>query len=77
MLSKPLIYITKSRKANDFLLHVVCYEERTCQLLKFSMSHEVKKGPFTALIIENSQNLFIFLNIFPETNVVLFTYYQR
>ena len=40
------------------------------------MSHEVKKGPFAALIIESSQNLF-FCDIFPETNVVLFTYYQR
>ena len=56
------------RNINDFLLHVVCYEEEACQLLKFSMSQEVKKGPFAALIIETSQNFF---NVFPETNGVL------
>ena len=52
---------------NDFLLHVVCYEEEACQLLKFSMSRS-KKGPFAALIIETSQKFF---NVFPETNGVL------
>ena len=39
------------------------------------MSQEVKKGPFAALIIESS--LQVFFNVFPETNVVLFTNYQR
>ena len=48
--------ITQIRKANDFLPHAVCYEERVCQLLKFSMSQEIKKGPFAALIIESSPN---------------------
>ena len=46
--------ITQFRKTNDFLLLVVCYEERACQLLKFSMSQEVKQEPFAALIIESS-----------------------
>ena len=58
--------IIQIRKANDFLLHAVCYEERVCQLLKFSMSQEVKKGPFAALIIESSPNfslIFFFLSI--------------
>ena len=32
------------------MLHVVCYKERDCQLLKFSMSRG-KKRPFAALII--------------------------
>ena len=39
------------------------------------MSQEVKKGPFAALIIESS--LQVFFNVFQETNVVLFTNYQR
>ena len=57
--------IIQIRKVNDFLLHAVCYEERVCQLLKFSMSQEVKKGPFAALIIESSPNfsLIFFLSI--------------
>ena len=38
------------------------------------MSSAVKKEPFAALIIKSSQK---FLNVFPETNVVLFTFYQR
>ena len=46
--------ITQFRNTNDFLLHVVCYEGRACQLLKVSMSQKVEKGPFAALIIENS-----------------------
>ena len=56
--SNPLDII-QFRNANDFLLHVVCYEERACQLLKFSMSQEVKKGPFAALIIESTPNFFL------------------
>ena len=36
----------------------MCYEERACQLLKFLMSQEVKKGLFAALTIESSQNIF-------------------
>ena len=33
------------------LSHLVCYEERACQLWIFSISQEVKKGPFAALIM--------------------------
>ena len=51
-------------------MHVVCYEERACQLWKFSISREVKKGPFAALIIKSSKKNF---NVFPKINVVLFT----
>ena len=46
-----------------FLLHAVCYEERACQLFKFSMLQEVKEGPFAALIIESSP---IFLTYFQK-----------
>ena len=66
--------ITQFRNTNDFLQHAVCYEEQACHLLKFSMSQEVKKRNSTALIIEMSQ---LFLKVFPETNVVLFTYLKR
>ena len=54
-----------------------CYELEglAYQLLEFSMSQEVKKGPFAALVIESSQKKF--LMYFQETNEVLFTYYQR
>ena len=51
------------------------YVNQLIQLLKFSMSQEVKKGPLTALTFENSKS-FNF-NVFPETNVVLSTCYQR
>ena len=49
--------ITKSRNANNFLPHAVCYEKRACQLLNFR-SRKVEKGPFAALIIESPQNYF-------------------
>ena len=39
------------------------------------MSQEVKEGPFAALIIASSQKKIF--NVFPETDVVLFTFYQR
>ena len=39
------------------------------------MSQEVKKGPFAALTIESSKKFYF--NVFPETNLVLFTRYQR
>ena len=43
-------YISHSlRMQKIFLLHAVWYEDRAFQLLKFSMSQEVKKGPFAAL----------------------------
>ena len=42
---------------------------------EFSMSQEVKKGPFAALTIESSKKFYF--NVFPETNLVLFTRYQR
>ena len=60
--------IIQIRKANDFLLHAVCYEERVCQLLKFSMSQEVKKGPFAALIMESSPNFSL---------IFFFKYFQK
>ena len=44
------------------------------KFLKVSMSPEVKKGPFAALIIGALKNV---CNVYQETNVVLFTYYQR
>lgn len=49
------------------------FEEQACQVLAFSISEEVEKRPFAPLIIDSSQ---IFFNEFPETNLVLFTYYQ-
>ena len=52
-------YITQCRNTNDFLLHVVCIGERACKLLNFSMSQEVKKEPFAALIIASSQKKFL------------------
>ena len=70
-----LLDITQLRNTKDLVLHVVCYEERACQLLKFSMSQEVKRGLLAALIIKSSQKSFF--NVFSKTNAVLFTYYQR
>ena len=54
-----------------------CYELEglAYQLLEFSMSQEVKKGPFAALVIDSSKKKF--LTYFQETNEVLFIYYQR
>lgn len=49
-------------------------EEQACQVLAFSISEEVEKSPFAPLIIDSSQNFFFYE--FPETNLVLFTYYQ-
>lgn len=69
LIKKERVFLANIRKlSDDFLLHAAC-----CQLLKISMAQEVKKGPFTTLIIESSQ---FFLNVFPETKVVFFTYYQ-
>ena len=75
-ISKLKYFPSPSRNKNDFLLHAVCYEERACQLLKFSMSQGVKTGPFETLIIESFQKI-IYFNVFPKINVVLFIYYQR
>ena len=41
------------------MLHAVWYEDRAIQLLKFSMSQEVKKGPFAALTFESSKNFIL------------------
>ena len=69
-------YISYSlRITKIFLLHAVWYGNRAFQLLKFSMSQEVKKRLFLALSIESSKNFYC--NVFPETNVVLFTCFQR
>ena len=35
------------------------YEDRAFQLLRFSMSQEVKKGPFAALTMESSKNFIL------------------
>ena len=70
-------YISHSlRMQKIFLLHAVWYEDRAFQLLKFSMSQEVKKGPFAALSFESCKN-FVLTYRFQETNMVLFTSYQR
>ena len=50
------LHITQFKNIKDFLLHAVQYEDRAIQLLKFSMSQEVKKGPFAALTFESSKN---------------------
>ena len=41
------------------MLHAVWYEDRAVQLLKFSLSQEIKKRPFAALNIENSKNIIL------------------
>ena len=70
-------YISRSlRMQKIFLLHAVWYEDRAFQLLKFSMSQAVKKGPFAALSFESCKN-FVLTYRFQETNMVLFTSYQR
>ena len=50
-------YISHNEEIQTIFCWMQCYE-RVCQLLKFSMSQEIKKGLFAALIIESSQNLF-------------------
>lgn len=51
LIKKERVFLANIRKlSDDFLLHAAC-----CQLLKISMAQEVKKGPFTTLIIESSQ----------------------
>lgn len=69
LIKKERVFLANTRKpSDDFLLHAAY-----CQLLKISMAQEVKKRPFTTLIIESSQ---FFLKVFPETKVVFFTYHQ-
>ena len=41
------------------MLHAVWYEDQGIQLLKFSMSQEVKKGPLAALTFESSKNFIL------------------
>ena len=53
------LYITHFKNTKYFLLHAVWYEDRAIQLLKFSMSQEVKKGPFAALTFESSKNFIL------------------
>lgn len=51
LIKKERVFLANIRKlSDDFLLHAAC-----CQLLKISMAQEVKKRPFTTLIIESSQ----------------------
>ena len=49
------LYITHFKNTKYFLLHAVWYEDRAIQLLKFSMSQEVKEGPFAALTFDSSK----------------------
>ena len=51
--------MTHFKNTKYFLLHAVWYEDRAIQLLKFSMSQEVKKGPFAALTFESSKNFIL------------------
>ena len=53
------LHITQFKNIKDFLLHAVQYEDRAIQLLKFSMSQEVKKRPFGALTFESSKNFIL------------------
>ena len=57
----------RRRKLIGTRCFAVCYEERACQLLKFYMSHDLKKGPFATLIIESSQ-IFFFKKTFLTRN---------
>ena len=41
------------------MLHALWYEDQGIQLLKFSMSQEVKKGPLAALTFESSKNFIL------------------
>ena len=66
--------ITHFKNTKYFLLHAVWYEDRAIQLLKFSMSQEVKKGLLRLWLLRALQ---IFFSVFPGINVMLFTYYQR
>ena len=56
---RTTLYIAHFKNTKYFLLHAVWYEDRAIQLLKFSMSQEVKKGPFAALTIESSKNFIL------------------
>ena len=58
------LYITQFKDTKYFLLHAVWREDRAIQLLKFSMSQEVEKGPFAVLTFESSKN-------------VILTYFQK
>ena len=53
------LYIIHFKNTKYFLLHAVWYKDRAIQLLKFSMSQEVKKGPFAALTFESSKNFIL------------------
>ena len=53
------LYIIHSKNRKYFLLHAVWYKDRAIQLLKFSMSQEVKKGPFAALTFESSKKFIL------------------
>ena len=50
-------YISHSLRIQK--IFAVWYEDRAFQLLKFSMSQEVKKGPFAALTMESSKNFIL------------------
>ena len=58
------LYFTQFKNTKYFLLHAVWYEDLAIQLLNFSMSQEVKKGPFAALTFESSK-------------IFILTYFQK
>ena len=69
-------YISYSlRITKIFLLHAVWYGNRAFQLLKFSMSQEVKNKAFFSFVYWELKKFYF--NVFPETNLVLFTCFQR
>ena len=52
-------FYTHFKNTKYFLLHAVWYEDWAIQLLKFSMSQEVKEGPFAALTFDSSKNFIL------------------
>ena len=55
---------------SDLLLHDVLFCDYSVREAEVTI-----EGPFAALTFESSKNFHF--NVFPETNVVLFTCYQR
>ena len=67
-------YISHSLRIQK--IFAVWYEDRAFQILKFSMSQEVKKKRAFCSFDYGELKKFYF-NASPENNVVLFTCYQR
>ena len=66
-------YISHSLRIQK--IFAVWYEDRAFQILKFSMSQEVKKRAFCSFDYGELKKFYF--NASPENNVVLFTCYQR